>query len=91
MSDQCWDWLGATAERDGSSRSDLLDGLVMLAMDADLKRAEDLMAAKARVIRLKARINEGQVKGHTEHERALLASLGAAEYEVERLSRRGDG
>lgn len=28
-----WAWLEATAARDGTSRSDLLEGLVMLAMD----------------------------------------------------------
>lgn len=28
-----WAWLEATAERDGTSRNDLLEGLVMLAMD----------------------------------------------------------
>lgn len=28
-----WDWLDETAQRDGSSRSDLLEGLVLLARD----------------------------------------------------------
>lgn len=30
---ECWDWLADTAARDGTSRSDLLEGLVLLAMD----------------------------------------------------------
>lgn len=33
LPEECWDWLEATAERDGTSRSDLLEGLVLLAMD----------------------------------------------------------
>jgi hypothetical protein len=35
----CWEWLEATAERDGTSRSDLLEGLVLLAMDESEARS----------------------------------------------------
>ena len=33
LPDECWDWLDRTSARDGASRSDLLEGLVLLAMD----------------------------------------------------------
>lgn len=32
---ECWEWLERVARRDGVARSDLLEGLVLLAMDAD--------------------------------------------------------
>lgn len=35
---ECWDWLERTARRDGTSRSDLLEGLVLLAMDDEEER-----------------------------------------------------
>jgi hypothetical protein len=35
LPDECWDWLERTAEHDKSSRSDILEGLVLLAMDGD--------------------------------------------------------
>jgi hypothetical protein len=35
LPDECWDWLDATSRRDGTSRSDLMEGLVLLAMDED--------------------------------------------------------
>jgi hypothetical protein len=34
LPDVCWDWLNETASHDGSSRDDLLEGIVLLAMDA---------------------------------------------------------
>lgn len=39
LSPECWAWLEATAERDGTARSDLLEGLVLLAMDDAEERA----------------------------------------------------
>lgn len=39
LPEECWAWLEATAERDGTSRSDLLEGLVLLAMDDAEDRA----------------------------------------------------
>jgi hypothetical protein len=39
LPEECWDWLEAVAERDGTSRSDLLEGLVLLAMDEASERA----------------------------------------------------
>lgn len=33
LSDKCWSWLRVTADRDGTTRDHLLDGLVLLAMD----------------------------------------------------------
>lgn len=38
LSDDCWDWLEITSRRDGTSRSDLLEGLVLLAMDDEEAR-----------------------------------------------------
>lgn len=38
LPDECWDWLEKTAEHDGVSRSDLLEGLVLLAMDEEKDR-----------------------------------------------------
>lgn len=35
LDDEVWEWLRETADRDGSTRDDLLEGLVLLAMDAD--------------------------------------------------------
>jgi hypothetical protein len=35
LPEECWAWLRETAHRDGSTRDDLLEGLVLLAMDAD--------------------------------------------------------
>jgi metal-responsive CopG/Arc/MetJ family transcriptional regulator len=35
LPDECWNWLDATARRDGTSRSDLVEGLVLLGMDED--------------------------------------------------------
>lgn len=35
LPEDCWAWLRATADRDGSTRDDLLEGLVRLYMDAD--------------------------------------------------------
>lgn len=34
LAPELWDWLELTAHHDGTSRSDLLEGLVLLAMDA---------------------------------------------------------
>lgn len=39
LPETCWEWLRATADRDGSTRDDLIEGLVLLAMDADAKKA----------------------------------------------------
>jgi hypothetical protein len=39
LSEECIAWLDKTAERDQSTRSDLLDGLVLLAMDGELEAA----------------------------------------------------
>lgn len=40
LPEDCWDWLQEICERDGSTRDDLLEGLVRLGMDADeAKRA----------------------------------------------------
>jgi hypothetical protein len=36
----CWAWLEAVAARDGTSRSDLLEGLVLIAMDDDKLQAQ---------------------------------------------------
>jgi hypothetical protein len=41
LPDECWDWLGRTAEHDGSSRDDLIEGLVLLAMDAAADKTVD--------------------------------------------------
>ena len=35
LPEECWAWLRQTADRDGFSRDDLLEGIVLLAMDAD--------------------------------------------------------
>lgn len=35
LPEDCWEWLRETADRDGSTRDDLLEGLVRLGMDAD--------------------------------------------------------
>lgn len=35
LPDECWDWLAEASQRDGSTRDDLLEGLVYLGMDAD--------------------------------------------------------
>lgn len=35
LPDECWEWLRVTADRDGSSRDELIEGLVLLGMDAD--------------------------------------------------------
>ena len=35
LPDECWDWLDRRSQRDGGSRSDLVEGLVLLAMDED--------------------------------------------------------
>lgn len=32
---ECWDWLDRTAQQDRSGRSDILEGLVLLAMDKE--------------------------------------------------------
>jgi hypothetical protein len=32
---ECWEWLAEVCQRDGSRRDDLLEGIVLLAMDAD--------------------------------------------------------
>jgi hypothetical protein len=47
LPDECWDWLGAVSARDGSSRSDLLEGLVLLAMDVEEDRAKARAATEA--------------------------------------------
>ncbi len=39
LAPEAWEWLEATAESDETSRSDLLEGLVLLAMDRDSARA----------------------------------------------------
>ena len=36
---ECWDFLERVAARDGTSRSDFLEGLVLLAMDDEEARA----------------------------------------------------
>ena len=51
LPDECWAWLDATAQRDGTSRSDLVEGLVLLAMDEDIakqERALDSITATAK-------------------------------------------
>lgn len=35
LPDEVWDWLDKTAAHDGTSRSDLVEGLVLLAMDRE--------------------------------------------------------
>ena len=40
----CWDFLERIAARDGVSRSDFLEGLVLLAMDDDEARHEARMS-----------------------------------------------
>lgn len=43
-----WDWLERTAAHDGTSRSDLLEGLVMLAMDEEQAKAAAIAAGSDR-------------------------------------------
>jgi hypothetical protein len=34
---ECWDWLEVRSGKDNSSRNDLLEGIILLAMDEDAK------------------------------------------------------
>lgn len=48
LPEDCWEWLRTTADHDGSSRDDLIEGLVLLAMDGSQPPGED-EAHKARL------------------------------------------
>jgi hypothetical protein len=40
LSEDCWAWLRRIAHRDGGTRDDLLEGLVLLAMDEERDKAQ---------------------------------------------------
>lgn len=65
---ECWEWLEATAAHDRSSRSDLLEGLVLAAMDpppdpSDERRARILGAARAMAATERTKLAARQAHG----------------------------
>lgn len=42
LPEECWNWLRETADRDGSTRDDLLEGIVYLAMDAASTKPQEI-------------------------------------------------
>ena len=65
LPDECWDFVDRIAERDGVTRAFFVEGLILLAMDHEERRAAGELHAKADAIRARGRPRiSGRAPGH---------------------------